>query len=97
MRAVKLERCRVCGSEELNEVFDFGEQELTGVFPKSKTEKLTSGTLNLVFCPKCGLLQLGYSFPLEEMYGDNYGYRSGLNPTMVEHLSFKVNTLETKY
>ena len=97
MRAIKLEKCRVCGSEDLHEVFDFGEQELTGVFPKSKTEKLTSGKLNLVFCPKCGLLQLGYSFPLEEMYGDNYGYRSGLNPTMVEHLAFKINTLEEKY
>lgn len=97
MSVVKLEKCRVCGNKELIDVFDLGEQELTGVFPKCKTEKLTSGTLNLVFCPKCGLLQLGNSFQLEEMYGDNYGYRSGLNPAMVRHLAFKINTLETTY
>ena len=28
------------------------------------------------------------------MYGDNYGYRSGLNRSMVEHLTQKINELE---
>lgn len=28
------------------------------------------------------------------MYGDNYGYRSGLNPSMVRHLSLKIKWLE---
>jgi hypothetical protein len=37
-------------------------------------------------CSECGLVQLGTSFPSEEMYGENYGYRSGLNSTMVNHL-----------
>lgn len=31
------------------------------------------------------------------MYGDNYGYRSGLNQSMVAHLSGKVANLERKY
>jgi hypothetical protein len=34
------------------------------------------------------------SYPLGEMYGDNYGYRSGLNASMVEHLTGKVRALE---
>ena len=30
------------------------------------------------------------------MYGLNYGYRSGLNNSMVQHLKFKVDRLTTK-
>ena len=37
----------------------------------------------------CGLLQLRHSYPLEAMYGDNYGYRSGLNSSMTSHLAKK--------
>ena len=28
------------------------------------------------------------------MYGDNYGYRSGLNQSMVRHLTAKIHELE---
>lgn len=97
MKVIKLEKCRVCGGTHLKEVVNLGEQELTGVFPKSRTEKLTSGLLDLYFCHDCGLLQLGNTYSLDEMYGDNYGYRSGLNPSMVKHLSSKINMLEKKY
>ena len=97
MKVTKLNNCRVCGNENLTEVLNLGEQELTGVFPKSKFEKLTSGLLDLFFCHECGLLQLGHSYNLREMYGDNYGYRSGLNPSMVEHLASKINMLESMY
>jgi hypothetical protein len=38
----------------------------------------------------CGLVQLTHSYDLGEMYGDNYGYRSGLNASMVVHLHAKV-------
>ncbi len=34
------------------------------------------------------------SYSLDEMYGDNYGYRSGLNASMVSHLGQKIKTLE---
>jgi hypothetical protein len=34
------------------------------------------------------------SYSLDEMYGDNYGYRSGLNASMVTHLTNKIHMLE---
>ena len=34
----------------------------------------------------CGLVQLSENFNLKEMYGKNYGYRSSLNISMVNHL-----------
>jgi hypothetical protein len=70
-----------------------GEQALTGVFPRTTTEKVTSGPVELVQCIAtngCGLVQLKQSYDLSEMYGMNYGYRSGLNASMVSHLHLKV-------
>lgn len=37
-------------------------------------------------CEDCKLLQLHHSYSAEEMYGEGYGYRSGLNQSMVDHL-----------
>ncbi len=75
-------------------ILDLGEQALTGVFPRSETENVTTGPLRLVWCPESKLLQLAHSYDLGEMYGDNYGYRSGLNQSMVRHLTQKVRELE---
>jgi hypothetical protein len=89
-----LERCRVSGSKSLLPILDLGEQALTGVFPRTASEEVTTGPLRLVWCPDSGLLQLDHSYDLGEMYGDNYGYRSGLNQSMVRHLTQKVRELE---
>jgi NDP-4-keto-2,6-dideoxyhexose 3-C-methyltransferase len=89
----QISRCRICGASRLERVLDLGEQFLTGVFPRSKDEQVTCGPLRLVKCVAdegCGLLQLEHSYDLGEMYGENYGYRSGLNPSMVAHLQRKV-------
>ena len=90
----EIEKCRVSGSTNLVTVLSLGEQCLTGVFPKSPNDPITKGPLDLVWCPDSGLLQLKQSYSLEEMYGDNYGYRSGLNNYMVKHLQQKIRTLE---
>lgn len=90
----EITKCRICGSPNLINVLSFGEQTLTGVFPKDKSSAVTKGPLDLVWCTKCGLLQLKQSYNLEEMYGENYGYRSGLNASMINHLANKIKTLE---
>ena len=93
----KIGACRICGNVNLLTVLELGQQVLTGVFPKSVDEKLTSGPLTLVKCVGsdcCGLLQLAHSYSIDEMYGANYGYRSGLNPSMVAHLRSKVARIQ---
>ena len=54
---------------------------------------ITSGPLELVWCPESGLLQLAHSYDAGELYGENYGYRSGLNQSMVDHLTRKIEQL----
>ena len=90
----EIHKCRICKDKNLINVLSLGEQSLTGVFPKHPSDMVSSGPLDLVWCAKCGLLQLKQSYNLDEMYGDNYGYRSGLNASMVRHLTNKVKTLE---
>lgn len=92
----KLERCRISGSENLTTVLSLGNQTLTGVFPKRKSEPVTKGPLDLCWCPDSGLVQLSHTYNSNEMYGDNYGYRSGLNQSMVNHLSRKIGWLQQR-
>ena len=93
----EIQRCRISGSSHLISVLNLGEQFLTGVFPRSRSDKVTKGPLELVWCPDSGLLQLKHSYSLAEMYGDNYGYRSGLNASMVTHLKGMVRGLERRH
>ena len=89
----KIKHCRICKSSDLVEVINLGNQTLTGVFPKSEYDKVISGPLAVCWCKECDLLQLQHRYPPEEMYGENYGYRSGLNQSMVNHLAEKTTHL----
>jgi NDP-4-keto-2,6-dideoxyhexose 3-C-methyltransferase len=94
-----IKACRICSNQTLLDVVDLGEQTLTGVFPASPAQAISRGPIVLVKCVEsdsksaCGLLQLKHSYPLNELYGENYGYRSGLNQSMVNHLTEKVKTI----
>jgi len=93
----QISECRICGNTQLVEVLDLGVQTLTGVFPRTRAQEITAGPLKLVKCTgddaACGLLQLQHTYDLGELYGDNYGYRSGLNSSMVAHLHAKVRRI----
>ncbi|MBX7230529.1 MAG: class I SAM-dependent methyltransferase [Bdellovibrionales bacterium] len=92
----EIKSCRICQNKNLIPVVNLGNQMLTGVFPKEESQKVTVGPLVLVKCygeNSCGLLQLKHTYNLEEMYGLNYGYRSGLNQSMVTHLTKKVQKI----
>lgn len=95
----EIHQCRVCGNPELDPILNLGVQALTGVFPKSTDQPVESGPLELVKCrtglqrDTCGLVQLKHSFAPEQLYGDTYGYRSGLNQSMVRHLHQKAASI----
>jgi hypothetical protein len=82
----KLEKCRICQSQDLIKVLDFGNLVFSGFFPKSPQEPTPSGIVDLVTCGNCGQTQLGYLFHAPTMYGENYGYMSQLNSSMKSHL-----------
>ena len=89
----EIENCRICGNKNLISILDLGDQYISGIFPKNISEDFYKGPLSLVKCDEtvggCGHVQLKHTFDLPTMYGNEYGYRSGLNSSMVRHLQEK--------
>ena len=94
---MKITSCRSCDSHNLIRLYSLGRQSLTGIFPPNKKTKITKGNLSMVICDKCKLLQLENNFNPFEMYGDNYGYMSSLNKSMISHLNIKSINLKKRY
>lgn len=76
--------CRLCASP-LDPVMSFGYMALTSYFP-TPGEEAPRIPLTVKVCASCGLLQLGESTDPALMYRDGYGYKSGINESMVRHL-----------
>ena len=89
----KLNKCRLCKSKNIKMSIDLGKLSYSGIFPK-KNEKIPKVEISLCKCMDCGLVQLYNIFDIEYMYGETYGYRSGLNNSMVEHLTNFVREIE---
>jgi hypothetical protein len=77
--------CRACGSKELMDILSLGDQYLSDFV--NGDEKPEKYQLDLVLCQQCNLLQLKHSAPVSSLYTDSYGYRSGINQTMRNHLA----------
>ena len=83
----ELKECRVC-KRPVVEVFDLGWQGIASTFPRKGEEDPVKVPLVLCKCenPACSLVQLKHTVESEKMYEGEYGYRSGINDTMMKHL-----------
>lgn len=86
MRSFPIGRCRICGGEHLEEVFALGDLVSCGAFSIKGQPDPTSAPLQLKQCASCGLVQLAHNFDGNDLFRISYGYRSGLNESMVRHL-----------
>jgi len=93
----KINKCRISDDKNLISVAKFPSMGLTGTFPKSRNEKILRTPFEVMFSKKSKLLQLKHNYNPSILYGKNYGYRSGLNPTMIKHLKLKQNFLTKKF
>ena len=78
--------CRSCNGA-VRIVYDLGEFYSCGVFPSKDELALDKGSLELVICENCALVQLSKDFELNSLYTSSYGYRSSINESMVAHLN----------
>lgn len=81
-----IKNCRSCGSNKIKKLFSLGKLSFTGKFPKKRNENIPKAELGLVICKNCELVQLSKSFDLKYLYGLDYGYRTGINKTMTNHM-----------
>ena len=91
---MKIKKCRNCYTNKFQKLFSFGRLSFTGKFPK-KNKIIKKAPLEMIMCKKCKLVQLAHTFDLKYLYGPDYGYRTNISKTMVDHVK-KVSTTLTK-
>ena len=92
---MKIKKCRICKKTNLKRLFSLGNLCFTGKFP-SINQKIKKKPITLIICKDCELVQLGHNFDLKYLYGPDYGYRTGINKTMLNHVSSVVKYLSRK-
>ena len=93
---MKIKNCRNCKSFNLINLFSLGKISFTGKFAKNKKINIKKTPLDLIMCKKCKLVQLKHDQNLKYLYGPDYGYRTGINRTMKEHVKKVASILEKK-
>ena len=88
--------CRICSSSEREEILNFGDMALTGVFTDNGA-KVPEAPLCLIRCSNCGLVQLAHTYESSSLYGETYGYESHLNNGMALHLKRRAKILESRF
>ena len=86
--------CRSCGNSGLMPVLDLGRVPLANALLTAQQlhEPEDRFPLELYFCPRCALVQIGETVPPERLFRD-YAYASSYSDTMVEHARTLVGAL----
>tara|TARA_B110000259_G_scaffold183848_1_gene229787 strand:+ start:1619 stop:2839 length:1221 start_codon:yes stop_codon:yes gene_type:complete len=92
---MQIKYCRNCFSKKIYKVFSLGNIYFTGKFLKRKKNP-RKGPINVVMCKNCELVQLGNNFDIKYLYGPDYGYQTGINATMTEHVKKVARVLSKK-
>ncbi|KHO47153.1 MAG: hypothetical protein QJ16_C0007G0052 [archaeon GW2011_AR1] len=81
----EIDSCRSCGKTELKSIINLGSHYVSN-FVNNEKEVGKKVPLELILCNEevggCGLLQLKHNAPSEEMWGDQYWYKSAINLTI---------------
>lgn len=79
-----IENCRSCGSKELKQLLDLGEQRTSDF--RENTSKTPAYPIVGVICKDCMLVQLKHTTPSADMYHENYGFKSNVSNSIKDDL-----------
>jgi len=82
---MRIKQCRNCKSKKLITLFSLGNLCFTGKFSSLK-DNIKKKPVTVVLCKNCELVQLAHNYDLKYLYGPDYGYRTGINTTMKDHV-----------
>jgi NDP-4-keto-2,6-dideoxyhexose 3-C-methyltransferase len=83
---MKIHKCRNCNKKIFFNLFSLGKISYTGKFPKNEKIDIPKEEIKLIMCSSCKLVQISKNFSLSYMYNQDYGYRTGINHTMSNHV-----------
>jgi len=81
-----VKNCRCCNKKSFKSFFNFGKMNLSTEFPVINSRKVKKIPMNVRICNNCKLVQLQHNYDLNQLYNKDYGYKSGVNLTMSQHL-----------
>lgn len=93
---MKINYCRNCREKNFINLFSLGRLSYTGKFPKNKKNNVPKEEIKLIMCSNCKLVQISKNFSLSYMYNQDYGYRTGINQTMTDHVKKTVKELSAR-
>lgn len=104
MRDAELERpfdgdrvrvCRSCGHAVLEPVLSLGSTPIANALVDPALAPVTdpSFPLEIVFCPACALVQLGFALPADRIFGRDYPYFSSFSDALCRHAATHVEGL----
>ena len=91
---MKINNCRSCKNKYFTRLFSLGKMSFTGKFSKKIKKNIRKDFINLIMCKSCKLVQLDRNFNPKYLYDNNYGYRTGINSTMTNHVKMVANEAE---
>ena len=94
MKYNKIHRCRLCYSNKLKPLIDFGSICLSSAFPYKNLKYKKIIPMIFGICKNCRSVQLLHNYDLKELYNNDYGYRSGINQSMIDHLTNITNDIK---
>ena len=97
LRIDQITKCRVCDDSQLSEILNLGLSEISSYFPRLDEVDPPCAPLVLVQCSKCSLVQLLHNVDQDFLFGNTYGYRTGLNPSMQRHVESLARWLSETY
>ena len=92
----KINKCRNCENSNFISLFSLGNLSYTGKFANKFKINIPKAKIKLIKCKKCSLIQLDRNFNPKYLYSNDYGYRSGINQTMTNHLKSIAKILSNK-
>ncbi len=92
---MKIKKCRSCKKTKFQKLFSLGNLSFTGKFP-SADQTIKKKPITLIICNNCELVQLDHNFDLRYLYGPDYGYKTGINKTMLNHVKKVTKYLSKK-
>ena len=90
---MKIKKCRSCKKTKFQKLFSLGNLSFTGKFP-SADQTIKKKPITLIICNNCELVQLDHNFDLRYLYGPDYGYKTGINKTMLNHVKKVTKSLD---
>lgn len=94
-----VEECRICGSTAFVPVLNLGHIPPVDTFLSEEdlTAPETHYPLNVVMCEGCGLVQLNYVVPRDELFHDEYAYDMSVTDAGVAHFHRMAETVDERY